>query len=98
MRILVDNTEISILKKDLEKRINNISGLVEQMEIIKNDLIWQGKSYETFVKKYDNNIKNIKNKMNNVYKCVNFLDEFNNGYGQTQEGFKSIYSKQKGVL
>ena len=96
MRILVNLGEIDAFKKNIMMYINNIDKDISIMEKIKNNLIWEGKSFDTFIKKYDDNILKIKNKVNILTKYVEFLDVYNSKYNKTQDEIKVNYSKMKG--
>ena len=98
MRILVDQDEITIFKKKMLSKINTIEEDIKKMELLKNDFIWEGMSSTIFKDKYDNNIKNMKKKIDLLTRYVEFLDVFNIKYSKVQEYIRSNYKRINGDM
>ncbi len=96
MRILVNQDEISLFRTSMMMQMNNIEEELNKMELLKNELIWQGEAYKKFLNKYDENINDIKRRMVSITKYIDFLNKFNKGYNNAQESIRNNYSKSKG--
>ena len=95
MRILVNQDEISIFRTRMMMQMNNIEEELNKMELLKKDLIWQGEAYKKFLNKYDENISDIKRRMESLIKYIDFLNKFNRGYNNAQENIRDNYSRSR---
>ena len=97
MKVLVDQEAISLFRSKIIMQINSIEEAVRKMELLKNDLVWQGESHDRFIAKYDNNIKDIKEKMLILMEYIDFLKVFNSKYDKAINNIKNIYIKASEV-
>ena len=96
MRILVNQDEISIFKKNIMSHVDIIEESIKKMEALKYDLLWEGKSSITYKNKYNENIGNLKNNVSDLIKYIDFLDVFNSRYNKAQDNINVGYKKLNG--
>ena len=89
MKIIVNTKEIKLFEKKIIDEMNRIDDNVIKMEALKNELVWDGTAYHKFIEKYDNNIKDIKDKMLSLTKCIKILDKFTNNFSEVQDEVKT---------
>ena len=89
MKIIVNTKEIKLFEKKIIDEMNRIDDNVIRMEALKNELVWEGTTYNKFIEKYDNNIKDVKDKMLALTKCIKILDKFTNNFSKAQDEVKA---------
>ena len=93
MKILVKKEEISLLKKKLELELECINEEIKKMEEIKESFTWQGKSYNAFIRKYDERMNILKYKIKAIEIYVKFLDLVVVNYGEAIKEIQGEFKK-----
>lgn len=96
MKILVNGKEISKLEEKLLLKVDEIYGELDYLMKLKDSLLWQGRSYDLFISKYNENIKRMEDQIDVLKIYVMFLDAFVNNYDDAMEQIKMEFKKIKG--
>ena len=77
MKVLIDQDEVSIFRTKMLLYVNKIEEEIERIQLLKNDLIWQGQSFDKYMDLYDRTILDIKSRIEELTRYIDFLNNFN---------------------
>ena len=93
MKMIVKKDDISTIEKNLLLIIDNINNEINSIEKLKKDLVWLGLSYETFIEKFDELIKEERQEMMKLETFTKFLDEVLLNYSIAIEDIEKEFQK-----
>ena len=78
-------------------RISMIEDDLKKIKMLENNLLWYGEASDIYRSHYENNVKDIKAKLDILVQYIEFLDVFNNKYNKAQETIIEGYNYSKEV-
>ena len=93
MKMIIKKDDISTIEKNLLLIIDNINNEINSIEKLKKDLVWLGLSYETFIEKFDELIKEERQEMMKLETFTKFLDEVLLNYSIAIEDIEKEFQK-----
>ncbi len=91
MRLLVKQEEIKELQDNALKSIDKIKLELEEIKKLKEELNWEGSSYNDFSNNLDNTVNLELIKINKLEKLIKFLDEVILDYDLAQSNIDNEY-------
>ncbi len=91
MRLLVKQEEIKELQDNALKSIDKIKLELEEIKKLKEELTWEGSSYNDFSNNLDNTVNLELIKIDKLEKLIKFLDEVILDYDLAQSNIDNEY-------
>ena len=93
MRYLVKVGELIEKTDYIEKQLTIIDENIENLDRIKERIIWEGEASARFLDNYNNYIKELSNIENNILSINKYLMAYANNYGNQYSQLRKKYSK-----
>lgn len=71
----------------------NIKEKIDELKLLTNDFVWQGKAHDSYIRGYNNRINKIEELNNNLTKIANFLLSVKDNYHNVNEKINTTYEE-----